>query len=136
MNTDKATHKEHKAIGALLKKLNIQDQRAELIYVYTGGRSRSGSGLQSGEAADLIKYLKTLDPDEKMAERMRRKIIAYAHEMKWYKPGSEKVDMERLDNWCMKFSYLKKKLNQYLYRELPALITQFESVYASFLKSI
>lgn len=136
MNTNKANHGQHKAIAVLLKKLNFLEQRADLIHVYTNGRSRSGADLKSSEAADLIRYLKSLDPEEKAAEQMRRKIIAYAHEMKWYAEGSNKVDMVRLDNWCQKFSIRKKKLNQYLYNELPQLVTQFEEVYKSFLKGL
>lgn len=136
MNTNKPSKAQHGAINALLHKMGIQDQKEELVYLFTNKRSKSRADLFSSEANELIAYLKKIDPDEKAAEAMRRKIIAMAHEMGWELPGTKKADMVHIDNWCQKSSYLHKKLNQYLYKELPALVSQFELVHKSFLNSI
>lgn len=103
---------------------------------FTSGRSGSSKDLTSDEANALIRHLKQLDPEEVAAEKMRRKIISMAHEMGWRLPGTTRADMQRIDSWCVKYGYLHKKLNQYLPAELPALVTQFEAVYKSFLKGI
>ena len=52
------------------------------------------------------------------------------------KAGRTVADGQRFDAWALKSSYLKKKLNQYSYAELPKLVYQFEQVYKHFLKSI
>lgn len=58
-----------------------------------------------------------------------------AHEMNWHIAGTTKIDMKRLDGWCSRFSYKKKHLDSYTYKELPTLVSQFEKVYKSFLQS-
>jgi hypothetical protein len=122
-------------IMAMINKLKLKAQKEHIIMGATDGRTTSTRELTSDEANALIKYLKSQDPDEIGAEKMRRKIISMAHEMGWKLPNS-KADMERVDNWCVKYGFLHKKLNQYLYNELPKLVTQFESVYQSFLKTL
>lgn len=120
----------------MINKLGLQNAKEELVYSFSDQRTTSRAELSFDEAKALIAHLKRQDPEEKKAEVMRRKIIAYCHQMKRYKPGTAQVDMKWLDGWCVKFGYLHKKLDQYRYSELPALLTQFESVYASFLKEL
>jgi len=86
------------------------------------------------EATDMIKHLKELDPENAKADKMRKKILSMAHEMNWRVNG--KVNMKAIDTWCRNYSYLKKSLDRYTYKELPKLVSQFESVYHHFLKSI
>lgn len=72
--------------------------------------------------------------------KMKGKIFYYCYEMGWTifneKKGRPVVDFKRLENWMLNFSYLKKKLDRYTYKELPKLVSQFESVYKSFLNKI
>jgi len=131
----KLTPGQIKCIQVMLTKLRLSSQRMSLIHGFSSGRTESLRELHVGEATDMIRYLKSQDPEEKAAEVMRRKIIAMAHEMKWELPG-RKIDMRKLDGWMVNSSYLHKKLNQYLYSELPLLVTQFEKVYQSFLNGI
>ena len=133
----KAISKEQiKCISALINKLGLQDYKASLVWSYTGERTESRSDMTSGEAIELIKYLKSTDPDEIAAERMRRKIISMAHEMSWRISGTTKVDMKRVDGWCIQFGRYHKHLNSHTKNELPYLVTQFETVYNSFLKAL
>lgn len=88
------------------------------------------------EARELIAYLENSRTTPSPEERMRRKIISRAHEMGWKTPEG-KADIERIDNWCLNYGYLKKKLNQYTYNELPKLVTIFEEkVYKQFLSGL
>jgi len=113
--------------NTLISKLGISpEQKREIIFGFTSGRSGSSKDLTHDEAVLLIGHLKSLDPDEKKAEIMRRKVISMAHEIGWHQPGTNKIDMPRLDGWCKKFGYLKKGLNAYTLSELPKLVTQFE----------
>ena len=123
------------AIGALMNKLAITtDQKRDMVSGFSGGRCTSSKDLHKVEGMYLIRHLKSLDPEEKKAETMRRKIISMAHELHWQIPGTTRIDMRRVDEWCLKFGYGKKKLNQYLYSELPKLLTQFElGPYRSFI---
>ena len=67
---------------------------------------------------------------------MRKRILSLCYEYGWVKFSEAKkrhqVDFDRLDAWMFRYGYLKKKLNQYKYAELPALVTQFEKVLESF----
>lgn len=123
-------------IHALISKLRLKERKEEMVLGFTSGRSGSSKDLTSEEANAMIRHLKQLDPEEVKAEKMRRKIISMAHEMGWKVAGNTRADMQRIDAWCVKFGYKHKKLNQYLPNEMPALVTQFEAVYKSFLKGI
>lgn len=124
-------------INVLFNKLHIDaDEKESILLGFSGGRTVSTRELTSDEAIALIRHLKNLDPEEKRAEKMRRKIISQAHEMGWHIKGTHKVDMKHLDEWCVKFGYLHKKLNQYQYKELPKLVTQFEMAYKHYLSGL
>lgn len=125
------------AISTLVSKLNIgKEDKAMMVNGFSGGRTETSKELSFTEATALIRHLKSLDPLEKKAETMRRKIMSFAHQMDWHIKGTQKLDMQRVDQWCSKFGYLHKKLNQYSYKELPKLITQFERAYNSYLDKV
>lgn len=129
-NTQKA------AIATLMAKCNIKgDAVKDMVEGFTGGRTGSRAALYFDEANAMIRHLKEIDPDYQECNRMRGKIIALAHEMGWHLPGTRKADMQRIDEWCMKFGQFKKRLNQHLKHELPALVSQFEQVHKSLLNT-
>jgi hypothetical protein len=111
-----------------------KDDKADIIRSFTAGRTSSSREMTHVEATALINHLKSLDPSERSADRMRKKIISMAHQMGWKTDG--KLDIGRVNNWCIKFSYLKKKLDAYEYTELPRLVSQFENVYKDYLRKV
>lgn len=116
-----------------LRKLGLDSE--EMALTYSDGRTTHISGLYGGEAAELIQYLSaSLNEPETPKERMKRKILSMAHELGWKFRG--KVDLRRVNGWCEKYGYLGKPLKAYTESELPALVTQFEKMYAKELKSI
>lgn len=124
-----------KALNTLVSKLGIdKETKSIMVQGFSSGRCISSKELLSDEANDMIKHLKSLDPEEAKAEKMRRKIISLAHEMGW--KVDNKADMKRIDNWCMVYGHGKKRLNSYTYKELPTLVSQFESVYKYFLERL
>lgn len=124
-----------KALNTIVSKLGIsKDGKAMMVQGFSGGRCISSKDLLSDEAAMMVKHLKSLDPEEAKADKMRKKIIFLAHEMNWKYDG--RADMKRIDNWCKTYGYLKKSLDNHTYQELPKLVSQFEGVYKYFLKSL
>ena len=123
------------AINTLISKLKFtKEQKATMVSGFTAGRSDSSKDLSMSEAALLISHLKSQDPDEQKAEKMRRKIISMAHELHWHQPGAVQIDMKRVDGWCKTYGFGKKGLNSYSLAELPKLVTQFQNgPYKSFI---
>lgn len=135
MSTNKLTPGQLGCIHALVNKLKLQHLKEEMVRGFSGGRASSTADLYVDEAAAYIKHLKAQDPEEKAAEKMRRKIISMAHECGYRKPGTTVIDMVKLDAWCVKYGHKHKKLNQYRYADLPKLVTQFQNMYKQFLSS-
>lgn len=129
-----------KAIHTLLSQLkmsNDKEFKQDLVKQFTSDRETSTTKMEYKEAQELIGRLKELvgqTPEQIRSDAMRKKIIHMARRMQWERAG--KADMERVNAWCNKSGYLHKSLNEYTYNELPALVTQFEQVFKSYLKSI
>lgn len=134
---------QRRKIYALLRNAGLNEgDKKELVMSFTRQRTEHSSEMSFREADELIKWLESRFSQLDRADRMRKKIISMAREMGWEcSPASLKgakplADMQRINQWCTRFGYLHKPLNDYKYKELPALVTQFEQVYRSFLKAI
>jgi hypothetical protein len=125
-----------KGIHTLLNKQGLKDDKDSIVQSFTAGRTTSSREMYHDEAAALIGHLKSLDPQDTASDKMRNKIISMAHEMGWRIQGTESIDMQHVNGWCVAHSYLKKKLDDYKYAELPKLVTQFTEVYKSFIKKL
>jgi len=112
-----------KTLHVLLNNSGLMEQKKNLIAGITGGRTESSKELTYPEAGALITYLKTQEEGHKM----RRKIISLAHEMGWKLPGTNKIDIAHINDWCKKYGFGKKQLNEYTVAELPRLVTQFQN---------
>lgn len=131
-------HTNRKRLFAVLATIGMREEedRHQLVYSFTKGRTRSTSDLSDYEAEQLINELES--KKYQGANKMRRKIISMAYEMKWgapYTEESRKEAVRSIDAWCMKSGYIKKPLNDFTYDELPKLVTQFQEVYKSYLKT-
>ena len=105
-----------------------------LIMQYTNGRSSSSKDMYWHEAKQLLDKL--TGNNSEACIRQRRKLIGMAHTMGWEianvaDPMKPKADMNRINNWCVKFGLGHKPLNDYNEKELPKLLTQFEAVLKS-----
>ncbi|HMO63319.1 MAG TPA: hypothetical protein PKC39_14635 [Ferruginibacter sp.] len=132
---------QYKAAYAIIAKHGLPKE--EIVSSISNGRTSSMRQLSDNESIFLIQFLKQEDERRsaiqgKDVTAMRGKILYYCHQMGWTKtnPSGKKVaDVQRFDEWATRHSYLKKKLNQYSYAELPKLVSQFALVYKSFLKA-
>jgi len=122
----------------LISKAGLENQKNDLAWSFSSQRTEHLSELTYPETQGLVKYLRAYTgiPEDNSADKQRRKILSMAHEMHWERPGSTRIDMERVDNWCIRYSGINKPLDAFALLELPALVTQFKMVYMDFLKGI
>lgn len=124
--------KQLSAIHVLLNKLDMMDDKKAIIEQYSNGRTSSSKELTILEAKALIGNLKSMIPeseDETKSKKMKNKIIGMAHDIGWELGASGKIDMERLNRWCVHSGSFKKKLDEHSVSELTSLVSQFERVY-------
>lgn len=128
--------KQIQLIATLLRKSDMWDSKKQVVKMYSRNQTESLRELTNGEANDLIQHLNSLlsQPGVEKLNRMRHKIFAIAREMHWVR--NSKPDYERINNWCVKYGFLHKPLNEYKEKELPTLVSQFEEVYKCYLKEL
>jgi hypothetical protein len=132
---------QYKAAYAIINKCGLSAEKDTIVLSISNGRTTSMRQLTHQESIFLIKWLKNEQERRgKIHSRdisaMRGKILYYCHQMGWTKKnatGKTIADVQRFDEWALHYSYLKKKLNQYTYDEMPKLVSQFEQVYKHFL---
>jgi len=128
------TGQQIKYVRLLMTRAGMMDQKEELILAVTEGRTSSMREMTQEETQALIKSLGE-DDNQAIKGRMVRKMLSMAHEMGWELPDG-KVNMDKVNAWCIKYGSPKKSLDQLKAKELPGVVTAFEKVYLSFLKSI
>lgn len=127
-------------INTIISKSNIDKETKKVIVSgFTNGRSASSADLTQDEAAALIGHLKKPESAGPDKSKMIGKIFYYAHEMGWTKKNSKGkivADGKRVDDFILQRGHIKKKLNEYTYKELTTLVTQFANVHKSFLSKL
>ncbi len=113
-----------------------QGYRHTYAYEASKGRTESTRSLKLSEVDAIINRLEAEFRAFDTADKMRKKMIGIARNMGWeLEVKQPKPDMDRLNNWCVKYGQFHKELNKHDVKELSLLITQFEQVYSSFLSS-
>lgn len=130
------TLNQNKVFHQLINKCGFsKEEKEELVYRITKGRETSSSKMSWGEMDEAIKQLKSfVVKSEDSADKMRKKIIHYFHELGWKKHDGS-ADMMQIEGWCVNRSYLKKGLNDYKLNELPDLVSQVEIMYKKHLSN-
>ena len=124
----------------LIDALNAADQygrRHDYAFRHSQGRTESTKELTETEAWAVMQELKQrfgIDLSDKM-DRMRKKIISYAHQMGWQR--GVKADMARINKWCVEMGPFKKPLNDHKeQKELATLVSVFEKIYKQYLNKL
>ncbi len=125
------TPKQIKYVRVLLYREGIPAEEEDMAFSFSNERTTKLEELTQGETQALIEDLNGKSPKDKMTA----KILSLAHEMHWKKPCG-KIDMKRINDWCMKSTSFHRPLDQLTDKELPKVVTVFEIMYKSFLKSI
>ena len=120
-----------KYVRGLLARNNLTELKDQLVLQYTNNRSTHLTDMNYQETQDMINSLIGEDSRGKQV----RKILSMAHEMLW-EDENGKVDMARVNNWCVKYTATHKALNDLKTHELAAVVTTFTAVYKSFLKAV
>lgn len=135
------------AIESKLKKSGYKGDRHDLIMDFTKDQKSGLSDLTPSEYLHFILWLnqsfeslintekKEVDPIAEKCNKMRRKIIAIFHKMDYRLPGG-KIDMEHVNEWCIKYGHKHVQLNDYKYNELTKLLTQAENYYKTHIAGI
>ncbi len=129
----------NKQLHAALTTSGLAAQKETLTATFSNGRATSTRELTDAEARQYIDYLNgkaATIPKTNVANKMRRKIISLAHSMHWHIPGSQKVNMARINQWCKTYGQYHKALNDHNIDELTNLVTQFTLVYESYLSNL
>lgn len=120
----------------LMNIAGVIKQKHDIAYSFSDGRTVHLSDLTHTETMELVTYLRQLTGQSaNPCDKMRRRILSIAHEMHWELPDG-RVDMERLNNWLLKYSAPKKALDGLSYNELTQLVSQMDNVLRDFLKGI
>ena len=124
----------------LLNLTKLMWQKETLISGFTNGRTAHSSQMSETEAQALIDHLQEQGRDNekdainKRMDKMRKKLLSYAYEMKWAKPGDWATALKKIDEFCEgKHGLYKKALQKHSYQELVNVVTQFGNLYISFL---
>ena len=135
-----------KHLMAMLTKTKLQGRRHAICWEYSNGRTESSKELSNTEMLTIIHDLEKGFKELDRCDVMRKKIISMAHEMGWRVKSQDvrsksqdikpKIDIQRVDNWCVKYGAYHKGLNAHNYTELVHLLSQFEQFYQSFLHKL
>lgn len=135
-------YQQYFAIEKKLKQSGYNTNRSELVETFTDGKKSGLKELTNREYNEFIQHLNRLVNNQHKQDwrntpenKMRRKIISLFKKMN-YTTSDDKADMEAIQNWCLKYGYLHKRLNNYNSQELPKLITQVERVYITFIEAL
>lgn len=126
-------------IHAKLRMLGIdKDAKAEIVSQVTNGRSESCSDLTMSEATEMQQHLNRLIGQQFKVnaelDKKRKKVLSAFHEMDYRIPGTDKLDMIRVNETIFKYGFAKKHLNQYSLDELSKLIIQVNRMKSHYIK--
>jgi hypothetical protein len=125
-----------KAIHTLLHLRGLMDEKQNIIRTFSDNRTDSSRAITDHEADELITYLQKLDKKSEEDDKMRKKILSMAHEMSWRIAGTGRIDMARVDLWCITYGKFHRRLDQHSHNQLPELVSQFEFMYKRFLNAL
>ena len=119
----------------LTKKQISEELKEEMVLEATNNRTSSIREMYTREAIGMIKALNGEKDDfEERKNRMRRKVLAIAHELGW-EHADGKVDMTRVNEYCKTRGNAKKNFNWYNMKELQTLIIQFKQMRINYLSN-
>lgn len=129
-----------KTLMTLFIKLGFEkDRRHELIYAWTGGRTKSSTGLLPIEVDELCEKLRndfkmslSTDAHLEMLKRQKRsEVLTIATRTGIHDPN----DWWKFNEFMLHSSILKKPLKRYGLDELDSLIRQFRALEGNFNRS-
>lgn len=118
------TTNQKKYAYGLLRRLGLNDDKEEIIFNFTNGRT---SHISSMTHEEFGKFIEALDPNVKDKKEMTGKVLSVAHELGW-ELANGKVNMDKIDQFCMKRTPAKKALDRQSKEELIVTVTIFKKL--------
>lgn len=121
------TKEQLQKLHVMLNQMGMIEEKGNLVYSISGGRTTSSRELTKDEARLFIQYLSENDPNE----RMRRKVFALAYEsgIIWGDtPGDKKMNAAKINQFLLRSGTVKKELNKLNKSELVKVVSQFEQI--------
>lgn len=133
----------HKKLYSLYKEKGLTENRREIVYNFTDGKTDNSSDLSTKEIIQLINALDNYNDDENKPQKRQSKTInklfALCYDYGWKNYDNSRkrfvVDVEALNNWLVKYGKYHKLLNEHSSYELGIVTSQFEKVVNNLLKS-
>lgn len=125
------TDKQYFFVVKILEREGLFFMAEDIAFEHSNGTTRNLRALNYKQTQSLIETF--LQPSAK--QKMKRKILSMAHEMRWELPNG-KVNLEKLDMWCKKYTPSHVPFNEIDKKELPLVVSVFEKMYKSFLKQL
>lgn len=125
------TPKQLKFVTSLLNREGILFAAETIAVEFSNNRTNELAALTYTETQNLINAYRNKTP----ADKMRGKILSMAHEMRWETPKG-KVDIDKLNAWCVKSTPSHTDFNGISLKDLPIVVSIFEKMYKSFLKQL
>lgn len=117
-----------KCLNTLVSKFRISKEDKEaMVFSFSAGRATSSKDLLLNEATAMIKYLKTIDP----CEKMRKKVFALAYEAGMIYGDTledKKMNAVKINYFLKERGVIKKELREMNNKELIKVVTQFELI--------
>jgi hypothetical protein len=130
----KATQPQIAKLHVLLNNLGLIEQKAEIVYNLTSGRTQSTKELTIDEARRLITNLAQYDPNEKLKSLIFS--LAYQADIIYGDtPEDKKMNAAKLNFFLKNKGTVKLELNEMNYKELVKTQRQFEAIARNVKKS-
>ncbi|HTK20409.1 MAG TPA: hypothetical protein VL442_12865 [Mucilaginibacter sp.] len=114
-------------VHVLLNQLDLTDNKREIIYQLTEGRTTSAKDLTLDEARRLISSLEGYNPNERIKGAIFS--LAYKAEIIYGESETDKrMNTAKLNAWIKERGAVKKHLNEMNYSELVKVQRQFEAM--------
>lgn len=133
----------HRKLYSIYKEKGLTDNRREIVYNFTNGKTDNSSDLSTNEISKLIESLGNFKIDgikpQKKPSKTVNKLFALCYDYGWKIFDKEKdkfvVNVEALNNWLVKYGKFHKTLKEHSSYELGIVTSQFEKVVNNLLKS-
>lgn len=133
-------------IQTLISKLDLRDEKEDLVRRFSHIRSASVAALSGQEADRLLAFLEgNTPPTDDTMDRMRKKMLYLGYMMGYDEPRYDhqrhlppgQINYQNVDAWCKSSrSAVCKPLHAMDRQQLSTALTQFEQMYKKAMKTI
>lgn len=134
--------RDYPKLFAILKRIGSTKEEAALLGSVDRAPENKTESLRELNDSEFNSLMTRLERFNQVppGDKMRKSMIAMARQMRWYKVRIHKddpikVDMKRIDDWCIKYGQFKKPLMGHNVAELATIVTTFKRVLTDFLTS-